>query len=846
MPDERPRLRRNFFDEVAYWLSQLGDESGRSWGNRLAEGFALLGAIFAALQLLFATLDLANRTVLLLRQWFPYLVPFTLAIGAVYALYLLIRAEEHRQKVWAGGTLGLILLVASAWGGWSYYEAARPSKAVLILVADFDGREVTRRVDWGRRIYEQVTAQIKEAALSERVDVERYLGAFSDSDQARAQGEARKATIVLWGWYDDYGVSPHFELLRQAQAIEPQLPVPPKDLLDFDVYLRSGPQEMAYIVAVVLGLIQYSDHNYAAAESLFTLALDSAPPEADLLGLEVPLFYRANARLLDPTNGSRDLNAVVDDLQRALVRRPTFWQAHWNLALAYTIYCTPTLALDAALAEAQKVQELWPDHPDPYWLLGQVHARRREWAEAEAAYQEALRLDPEHVEAQEALAKVLWDQGKQEAAQAAYQRALEIRRRAGQPQAPAAASNDPLAERARLGYAYLNAGQYDRAIAIFEEVLGQRPDDADFHRYLGNAYYWQGKAAGASGSQALERAIVEYERARQLAPDDNLLLVQLAGAYREAGRDEEALQAYLAAVQAQPCDDEALLLLAGQYERLGRSADAEAAWERLTQLNPRWAIAWQAVAASALQREDYAAAAAAYRAGADAVAADDPARADLMYGLATVLYYMGDYTAAEAAYRQTLQLRPGDAATLAGWADSLTKLGRIDEAIAAYQEAVQREPDNYVYWASLGILHETKQAWQEALIAYERAAALAPTAPFLHSAQGHALQTLGRYEEAIAAYERAIQLDPEVAAVWEALTFAYAAVDRPDDALRAAAEALRLNPTNAAIYLARGDIHRDRGEREKARADYQQALALAGNNAQLKQLAEAALARLGR
>ncbi len=846
MPDERPRPRRNFFDEVAYWLSQLGDESGRSWGNRLAEGFALLGAIFAALQLLFATLDLANRTVLLLRQWFPYLVPFTLAIGAVYALYLLIRAEEHRQKVWAGGTLGLILLVASAWGGWSYYEAARPSKAVLILVADFDGREVTRRVDWGRRIYEQVTAQIKEAALSERVDVERYLGAFSDSDQARAQGEARKATIVLWGWYDDYGVSPHFELLRQAQAIEPQLPVPPKDLLDFDVYLRSGPQEMAYIVAVVLGLIQYSDHNYAAAESLFTLALDSAPPEADLLGLEVPLFYRANARLLDPANGSRDLNAVVDDLQRALVRRPTFWQAHWNLALAYTIYCTPTLALDAALAEAQKVQELWPDHPDPYWLLGQVHARRREWAEAEAAYQEALRLDPEHVEAQEALAKVLWDQGKQEAAQAAYQRALEIRRRAGQPQAPAAASNDPLAERARLGYAYLNAGQYDRAIAIFEEVLGQRPDDADFHRYLGNAYYWQGKAAGASGSQALERAIVEYERARQLAPDDNLLLVQLAGAYREAGRDEEALQAYLAAVQAQPCDDEALLLLAGQYERLGRSADAEAAWERLTQLNPRWAIAWQAVAASALQREDYAAAAAAYRAGADAVAADDPARADLMYGLATVLYYMGDYTAAEAAYRQTLQLRPGDAATLAGWADSLTKLGRIDEAIAAYQEAVQREPDNYVYWASLGILHETKQAWQEALIAYERAAALAPTAPFLHSAQGHALQTLGRYEEAIAAYERAIQLDPEVAAVWEALTFAYAAVDRPDDALRAAAEALRLNPTNAAIYLARGDIHRDRGEREKARADYQQALALAGNNAQLKQLAEAALARLGR
>ena len=846
MPDERPRPRRNFFDEVAYWLSQRGDESGRSWGNRLAEGFALLGAVFAALQLLFATLDLANRTVLLLRQWFPYLVPLTLAIGAVYALYLLIRAEERRQRGWAGGTLGLILVVAGVWGGWSYYEATRPPKAVLILVADFDGREVTRKVDWGRRIYEQVTAQVKQAALGERVAVERYLGAFSDSGEARARGEARRATIVLWGWYDDFGVSPHFELLRQARTIEPTLPAPPKDLLDFDVYLRSGPQEMAYIVAVVLGLIQYSDHDYAAAESLFTLALNSAPPEADLLGLEVPLFYRASAHLLSQTGAYHDLDAVVADLQRAIARKPTFWQAHWNLALTYTVYCTPTLALDAALAEAQKVEELRPDHPDPYWLLGQIHARRREWAEAETAYQEALRLDPEHVEAQEALAKVLWDQGKQEAAQAAYQRALEIRQRAGQPKAPAAASDDPLAERALLGYAYLNAGQYDRAIAIFEEVLDQRPDHADFHRYLGNAYYWQGRAAGASGGQFLDRAIAEYERARQLAPDDNLLLVQLAGAYHEAGRDEEALQAYLAAVQAQPCDDEALLLLAVQYERLGRSADANAAWERLTQLNPRWAVAWQAVAATALQREDYAAAAAAYRAGAAAVAADDPARADLTYGLATALYYLEDYVAAEAAYRQTLQLRPGDAATLAGWADSLAKLGRVDEAIAAYQEAVQREPDSYIYWVSLGALHEKKQAWQEALAAYERAAALAPDISFLHRAQGHALQTLGRYEEAIAAYERASQLDPEDAAVWEALTFAYAAVDRPDEALRAAAEALRLNPTNAAIYLVRGDIHRDRGAREEARADYQQALALAGDNAQIKQLAEAALARLGR
>jgi tetratricopeptide (TPR) repeat protein/uncharacterized integral membrane protein len=855
------RPRRYWFDEIAAWLAGSESEPPAGEGQpaagggtgppgpvkaarqRFAQLFWILGTIFALLQLVFSTLDLANRTVASFVAWSRFLIPAVLVILVATEIYYMVRAGRPFTRRRAVLALALTAGIAAAWGGWTLYQTLRPPKAVTVLVADFVGRKATKGVDWGDRIYEEVKDQVERLDLGGRVKVQRVYEAFEDAGQARKLGDSRKATMVLWGWYDDFNVWPRFELLRTARELESGLGPPPKDLTDFDLYLRSGPQEMAYIVALVLGLIQYSDGNYATAENLFTAALDNAPPDASLLGQEVPRFYRAAARFVGKEPASRPMAAIVDDLEEATQVKPDFWQADWNLALAYSDYCTPTLTLDAALAEAKKVVALKPDKAESYWLLGLVRERRRELPEARAAYEQAVALDRTHVESVEALGKVFSELGDDAAAREANSRALDLRQQAvreGRKAPTEGAPADPVEALYSEGYAFLNAGQYDQAIETFTKVLRQRPTNAKYHRHLGNAYYWQGKTEQGKPSTGLDKAIAEYETARKLDARDSLLLTVLGGAYQEAERPDAALDAYRAAVEASPCDDEALFLLASQYDTTGRKAEAEAAFRKLVVLNPRQAVGWHWLATDAFQKEDYQEAARLYR----IAAALEPQDPDLQYGLASSLYNLKDYTGAEDAYRQAKTLAPEDAASLAGWGDSLAKLGRRDQAIAAYEQAAKVAPD-YLIWLSLGLLYEKDRRSDDAISAYDKAAQAKPDDAVAYAALGRIQQRLGHYAEAAAAYELAVKYEPENASYWESLALDYQSLFQLDDAFRAAEETLKLNPASASAYLVRGSVYEERAEPAKAREDYQQALAFAGDNETLRYLAQAGLQAVG-
>jgi len=753
---EKKRPRRNLFDEIASWLSPDKEEGEERKGRgRLAQLFAILGTAFAVLQLLFSALDLANRAVTSVLSWLPYLIPAMFVVGAAASIYFLATAAPGAQRKRAGGALAVIVVAGAAWGGWTYYQATRPPKAVIVVVADFESQEATKGVDWGRRIYERVRDQVGQLDLDERVEVQRVFEAYGTSEEAVRRGKARKATVVLWGWYDDLGVSPHFELLRTAEKLEPSLAAPAQDLTDFDVYAQSGPQEMAYVVSVVLGLVHYVDGNYLAAESLFSTALANAPPESSLLGLEVSHFYRANARLFGYDRTFRPMEGIVSDLQEAVSLKPDFRQAHWNLSLVYLDYCSPFLAIDEALAQAEKVRELRPADADSYWLLGQIHAEREEWQQAEGAHRQALQLNPAHADAQEGLAKALEQLGRSDEANRAYALALEIRQEAakdGGKSSGDAPAEDPAELQDRLGYAYLNAGQYDQAITALEEALRLQPENAEFHRHLGNAYYWQGKPEPSMASSQVEQAISEYEAARSLDASDGLLLTVLGGAYNEAGRPEDALRAYEDAVRVAPCDDDALLLLATQYDSLGHSEDAVAAYRQLVQLNPRQAIGWQWLAAEAYLRDDYAAAAEAYRSGLDA----DPQSVDLHYGLGVSLYWLGDYEGSEKAYRQAGILAPDDTAVLTGWGDALAALGRMDEAVAAYERAVEVEPDNPYYWEALALGYTALGRPDDVLRAVEETLRYNPDSVAAYLLRGGVYEGSGELEKARGDYQQAL------------------------------------------------------------------------------------------
>ena len=91
-------------------------------------------------------------------------------------------------------------------------------------------------------------------------------------------------------------------------------------------------------------------------------------------------------------------------------------------------------------------------------------------------------------------------------------------------------SDDP-APRKALAELALSEGNFDAAykfgkLAIHIDVL-----DADVHRILGDAL---------KGKKEFERAIVEYETALELKPNDSAVQTSLAETYADAGQAEKA------------------------------------------------------------------------------------------------------------------------------------------------------------------------------------------------------------------------------------------------------------------------------------------------------------------
>ncbi|HET9358750.1 MAG TPA: hypothetical protein VFO58_03325, partial [Vicinamibacterales bacterium] len=89
---------------------------------------------------------------------------------------------------------------------------------------------------------------------------------------------------------------------------------------------------------------------------------------------------------------------------------------------------------------------------------------------------------------------------------------------------------DVLREEAALRAA---EGAYDRAAALWQQVIDQQPDRSSDHL---------GLAAALAGAGRIDAAIREYEAAAQLdgAPD---VYRQLAAAYARAGRTEDSARA---------------------------------------------------------------------------------------------------------------------------------------------------------------------------------------------------------------------------------------------------------------------------------------------------------------
>ncbi|HEU0154195.1 MAG TPA: tetratricopeptide repeat protein [Arenimonas sp.] len=186
----------------------------------------------------------------------------------------------------------------------------------------------------------------------------------------------------------------------------------------------------------------------------------------------------------------------------------------------------------------------------------------------------------------------------------------------------------------------LREGKVKDALRIVEGVLATVPRSPDAHQLLAMCQSEAGEPALAERS---------FRRALELAPDQPLLLVNLATLLRKLGRVPEALSLYQRATEVAPGFGKAWLEFGNTLFDLGLADKAVPALERAVQVQPDSVMAWSVLGS-------------AYR-------------------------LVEQWESAEAAFLKALKLAPGYSA---GWLNlgAVMRLrGRADEALACFERA---------------------------------------------------------------------------------------------------------------------------------------------------------------
>lgn len=170
---------------------------------------------------------------------------------------------------------------------------------------------------------------------------------------------------------------------------------------------------------------------------------------------------------------------------------------------------------------------------------------------------------------------------------------------------------------------------------------------------------------------------------------------------------------------------------------------------RLTSVSRRMAAAQRALDAS-----DLVTAEAAWR----AVLADDPGRAEALYGLGWTLHLASETESAREAFQQCVDAHPESPLGYKGLGSVAMAEGNPTLARRRFEEALAHAPGDTAIRHSLALLDLSSGRAEAAVTAFEALAAEEPERGAFRQALGEALVAVGRPEEALDAATAAVRL----------------------------------------------------------------------------------------
>ncbi len=220
--------------------------------------------------------------------------------------------------------------------------------------------------------------------------------------------------------------------------------------------------------------------------------------------------------------------------------------------------------LDGAAPLYRRILEKQPHHAEALYLLGSLHAQRREYAEALPYLERALARNAKFTEAHNNRGIALKELGQLDEAIASYDRALAAR-----PDYAEALNN--------RGIALQAAGRLEDALDDFRRSYANKPDYPEPLNNLGIALKDHGRLSEA---ETVFREAVAL-RPQQAETINNLGLTLLA-----QGRFEEALDCLNASVALCPTFPQAFSNRGAVLQQLARFEEARADFARALELKP--------------------------------------------------------------------------------------------------------------------------------------------------------------------------------------------------------------------------------------------------------------------
>ncbi|MCJ2541945.1 tetratricopeptide repeat protein [Thermostichus vulcanus] len=501
------------------------------------------------------------------------------------------------------------------------------------------------------------------------------------------------------------------------------------------------------------------------AEAAYRQVLSLKPDQPDVLHLLGILYYQTG-----------HLEEAVALISQAIQINPKQAAFHSNLGAVFQALGK----LEEAISQYTHAAALQPDHLQALFNLGLCHFQLGQYDQAEHYYQQALALQPQDPHILTDLAHIYRQRGWFSTAIEHLELALQ-------------AEFTP--DRARqLADLYRDSEQFESAIALYQQLIQQNPEQAALYNGLGLTLAQQGN---------LEEAVVAFRKALTLDPFLVEAHLNLGTALLDQEEPTAAIEAYQAALALQPDRPRTYFNLATAFRKLKEPERALDYYHVAIGLQPSYAEAYRGLAGFLSDRE--------FRKTFPTGMLDSmshltralgwrPDYAEAYFESGCLLLDQMQFKAAISLFEAALEHKPDFALAYNNMGIAYRHLNEPEKEEIQYRQALVHDPELGEAYSNLGLMLQNQRRHAEAVPVLQEAIRLKPDFLDAHRALGSAYKDLNRLAESVESFERALEINPEDPSTYAGLAGTLLQQCRHDEAIKAYRKSAKLAPGVIAFH----------------------------------------------